>query len=169
MTRDVVVPPRVSAPGTAPVVAARLPGARRGLLPALLLLFFGTGACGLVYQQLWVRLLSLVFGVTIYAVATVLASFFAGLALGSFVDDGRARRRRTHLCRHDGRLAGLRRLAHGRAIRVVVRRVAHPGDAHGRELADRRAFRAGAVGTAGGARQPAVRDQYRRRDRRHAP
>src|SRR5215207_5230542 len=86
MTQDVVVPPRVSAPDTAPVVAARLPGARRGLLPALLLLFFGTGACGLVYQQLWVRLLSLVFGVTVYAVSTVLASFFAGLALGSFVD-----------------------------------------------------------------------------------
>jgi spermidine synthase len=85
MTQDVVVPPRVSAPDKAPVVTARLPGARRGLLPALLLLFFGTGACGLVYQQLWVRLLSLVFGVTIYAVSTVLASFFAGLALGSFV------------------------------------------------------------------------------------
>jgi spermidine synthase len=60
-------------------------GSGRGLLPTLLLLFFGTGACGLVYQQLWVRQLSLVFGVTVYAVSTVLASFFAGLALGSFV------------------------------------------------------------------------------------
>jgi spermidine synthase len=58
---------------------------RRGLFPTLLLLFFATGACGLVYQQLWVRLLSLVFGVTVYAVSTVLASFFAGLALGSYV------------------------------------------------------------------------------------
>jgi spermidine synthase len=85
MAQNVAAPPRVAEADTAPVVAARLPGARRGLLPALLLLFFGTGACGLVYQQLWVRLLSLVFGVTVYAVSTVLASFFAGLALGSFV------------------------------------------------------------------------------------
>jgi spermidine synthase len=85
MAQDVVAQPRVSAPETAPVVTARHPRARRGLLPVLLLLFFGTGACGLVYQQLWVRLLSLVFGVTVYAVSTVLASFFAGLALGSFV------------------------------------------------------------------------------------
>jgi spermidine synthase len=85
MTQDVVVPPRVSEPQQAQVVTARQPRARRGLLPVLLLLFFGTGACGLVYQQLWVRLLSLVFGVTVYAVSTVLASFFAGLALGSFV------------------------------------------------------------------------------------
>ena len=65
-------------------IATHAPDARRGLFPTLLLLFFATGACGLVYQQLWVRLLSLVFGVTVYAVSTVLASFFAGLALGSF-------------------------------------------------------------------------------------
>ena len=49
------------------------------------LLFFASGACGLVYQQLWTRQLSLVFGVTVYAVATVLAVFFGGLALGSFL------------------------------------------------------------------------------------
>ena len=51
----------------------------------LCLLFFASGACGLVYQQLWLRQLSLVFGVTVYAVATVLAAFFGGLALGSFL------------------------------------------------------------------------------------
>jgi spermidine synthase len=49
----------------------------------LLLLFFFSGACGLVYQVLWLRLLSLVFGVTVYAASTVLAAFMAGLALGS--------------------------------------------------------------------------------------
>ncbi len=57
----------------------------RLLLPGLLGLFFLSGASALVYQQLWARLLSLVFGVTVYAVATVLASFFAGLALGSLL------------------------------------------------------------------------------------
>ena len=49
----------------------------------LLLLFFCSGACGLIYQVLWLRLLSLVFGVTVYAASTVLAAFMAGLALGS--------------------------------------------------------------------------------------
>ncbi len=48
-------------------------------------LFFVSGACGLVYQQLWLRELTLVFGVTVHAVATVLAAFFSGLALGSVV------------------------------------------------------------------------------------
>jgi spermidine synthase len=47
-------------------------------------LFFLSGVSGLIYQALWLRLLALVFGVTIYAASTVLASFMAGLALGSF-------------------------------------------------------------------------------------
>ncbi len=49
----------------------------------LLALFFGSGVCGLIYQVLWLRLLSLVFGVTVYAASTVLAAFMTGLALGS--------------------------------------------------------------------------------------
>lgn len=49
----------------------------------LLALFFFSGACGLTYQVLWLRQLSLVFGVTVYAASTVLAAFMAGLALGS--------------------------------------------------------------------------------------
>jgi spermidine synthase len=54
------------------------------LLPALVVLFFVSGACGLIYQVLWLRLLGLVFGVTVYSASTVWASFMAGLALGSF-------------------------------------------------------------------------------------
>src|SRR5919205_228455 len=54
------------------------------LLRLLLLLFFCSGISGLIYQVLWLRILSLVFGVTIFAVSTVLASFMAGLAVGSF-------------------------------------------------------------------------------------
>jgi len=50
-------------------------------LPALLLV--GSGFSALVYQVLWLRLLGLVFGVTIHAASTVLAAFMAGLALGS--------------------------------------------------------------------------------------
>jgi len=46
--------------------------------------FFLSGAGSLVYQVVWTRMLSLVFGVTIYAISVVLASFMGGLALGSF-------------------------------------------------------------------------------------
>lgn len=53
------------------------------LLAALMPLVFLSGASGLVYQVLWVRILSLTFGVTTIAVTTVLAGFMAGLALGS--------------------------------------------------------------------------------------
>jgi spermidine synthase len=53
-------------------------------------LLFLSGAAGLVYQVAWVRLLGLTFGVTVYAVSTVLAAFMGGLALGSFVGGRRA-------------------------------------------------------------------------------
>jgi spermidine synthase len=49
------------------------------------LCFFLSGATGLVYQVVWLRMLGLVFGHTVYAITTVLAAFMAGLALGSFV------------------------------------------------------------------------------------
>ena len=51
----------------------------------LLFFFFLSGFSALVYQVLWMRLLALVFGVTIHAASTVLAAFMAGLALGSAV------------------------------------------------------------------------------------
>ena len=41
--------------------------------------------CALIYQTLWLRLLALVFGVTVYAASTVLASFMSGLAIGSLL------------------------------------------------------------------------------------
>ena len=57
----------------------------RWLLPLLLTLFFGSGACALVYQVMWLRMLALVFGVTVYAASTVLAGFMAGLGAGSWL------------------------------------------------------------------------------------
>ena len=79
---------------TPPRLASR---ARAGtwLLGVLVPLVFVSGASGLVYQVLWVRLLSLTFGVTTGAVTTVLAGFMAGLALGSYVA-GRAADRVRH-------------------------------------------------------------------------
>ena len=55
------------------------------LLPFLAFLFFFSGLSALIYQVLWLRMLGLVFGVTVYAASTVLASFMAGLALGSLI------------------------------------------------------------------------------------
>jgi spermidine synthase len=52
------------------------------LLP-LLILFLLSGSSALVYQVLWMRLLALVFGVTVHAASTVLAAFMLGLAIGS--------------------------------------------------------------------------------------
>lgn len=72
-------------------------GAPRWTLPVLTTLFFGSGACALVYQVMWLRLLALVFGVTVYAASTVLASFMAGLAIGSFVAGRLAARIRSPL------------------------------------------------------------------------
>jgi spermidine synthase len=53
--------------------------------PLVLAIFFFSGAAGLVYEVLWTRQLSLIFGVTTYAVSTVLATFMGGLALGSYL------------------------------------------------------------------------------------
>lgn len=55
------------------------------LLAVLSALFFLSGTSALIYQVLWLRLLGLVFGVTVYAASTVWAVFMAGLAIGSFI------------------------------------------------------------------------------------
>lgn len=49
------------------------------------LCFFLSGIAGLIYESLWARYLSLIFGHTAYANALVLATFMGGLALGSFL------------------------------------------------------------------------------------
>ncbi len=54
-----------------------------------LLCFVASGASGLVYQVVWMRELTLIFGATTLAVSTVLAVFMGGLALGSYLG-GRA-------------------------------------------------------------------------------
>ena len=46
--------------------------------------FFFSGAAGLIYQVVWTRMLSQIFGHTTYAIATVLSAFMAGLAIGSY-------------------------------------------------------------------------------------
>src|SRR5437016_12557136 len=50
----------------------------------VLALCFLSGISGLLYEVAWTRMLHLLFGDTVLAVSTVLASFMAGFALGSF-------------------------------------------------------------------------------------
>ncbi|MEK7865462.1 MAG: spermine synthase, partial [Planctomycetota bacterium] len=54
-----------------------------GRLP--LAFFLLSGACGLVYEVVWTRLFSLSLGAASYSVATVLAAYMGGLALGSWL------------------------------------------------------------------------------------
>jgi spermidine synthase len=62
---------------------AQIPMSHRSLFLVALAFFFGSGACGLLYQIVWTRKLVLLFGTTSYAVSTVLSIFFLGLAIGS--------------------------------------------------------------------------------------
>ena len=80
-------PPTAPAPSGAPrdeiledARAVRRAQALRALVP----LFVLSGATSLVYQSLWVRQLHLVVGTSQLAVATVLAAFMTGLAIGGF-------------------------------------------------------------------------------------
>src|SRR5919206_1469917 len=55
-------------------------------MPAVVLAcFFLSGASGLIFELLWTRLLTLVFGSTTLAVSTVLTAFMGGLGLGSYL------------------------------------------------------------------------------------
>ena len=54
----------------------------------LLLILFGiSGMTALIYEIIWIRPLSLVFGTTTYAVSIIVASFILGLAIGSWLVD----------------------------------------------------------------------------------
>ncbi len=52
---------------------------------ALWLAFFASGMAALVYEIVWTYLLGLVFGVTYLAIATVVAVFMGGMAVGALV------------------------------------------------------------------------------------
>src|SRR6187200_914260 len=59
-------------------------GKRLNSKSILYVIFFLSGATGLVYEVIWVRLTGIVFGNTSHAISTVLGAFMAGLALGSW-------------------------------------------------------------------------------------
>src|SRR5690348_17585822 len=59
---------------------------------AYALLFFLSGATGLVYELLWVRVLYQAFGSTIQSITTVVAAYMGGLGLGAWLLGRRADR-----------------------------------------------------------------------------
>jgi len=79
-------------------------------VPTLLLyvLFLLSGAAGLIYELIWVRELTFVFGGTTYAITTVLVAFMAGLGLGSYLGG-----RLCHRIERPGRVYGTLEIAIG--------------------------------------------------------
>ncbi|MGC4084671.1 MAG: fused MFS/spermidine synthase [Vicinamibacterales bacterium] len=57
----------------------------RRLLPALLLLFVGSGCAALIYEVVWFQLLELVIGSSAVSMAVLLGTFMGGMSLGSLL------------------------------------------------------------------------------------
>jgi spermidine synthase len=55
------------------------------LLPALLLLFVGSGCAALVYEVVWFQLLELVIGSSAVSMGVLLGTFMGGMCLGSLL------------------------------------------------------------------------------------
>ena len=87
--------------------ASRGSESRRRWSSLVYLLFFLSGMTSLIYEVLWGREFGLIFGVTTYAVSTVLAAFFAGLALGSYLAGRIIDRTRLHPLAVYGGMEGL--------------------------------------------------------------
>ncbi|RJP23231.1 MAG: spermidine synthase [Candidatus Abyssobacteria bacterium SURF_5] len=60
-------------------------------------LFFLSGMSALIYEIVWTRRLTLIFGITVYSISTVLVAFMGGLALGSILVGSRIDKRRDPL------------------------------------------------------------------------
>ena len=57
----------------------------RRYLPALLLLFVGSGCAALIYEVVWFQLLQLVIGSSAVSMGVLLGTFMGGMCLGSFL------------------------------------------------------------------------------------
>ena len=62
-----------------------MPPIRRVPAALVLAVFFVSGIAALLYQIVWLKYLGLVFGNTVYAAATLIAIFLAGLGLGGYL------------------------------------------------------------------------------------
>src|SRR5262245_54847377 len=55
------------------------------LLPALLVLFVGSGCAALIYEVVWFQLLELVIGSSAVSMGVLLGTFMGGMCLGSLL------------------------------------------------------------------------------------
>jgi spermidine synthase len=62
-----------------------LPISGKASIVLVSILFFLSGAAGLIYQTVWVRLLELYFGVTLTATTLIVSAYMAGLGFGSLL------------------------------------------------------------------------------------
>ncbi len=60
-------------------------GPPRAYLPAVLLLFVGSGCAALIYEVVWFQLLQLVIGSSSVSLGVLLGTFMGGMCLGSFL------------------------------------------------------------------------------------
>ncbi len=58
---------------------------RQASINCIMLVYFASGACSLIDEVVWVRLLKLTLGNTVYATSIVVSVFMAGLALGALI------------------------------------------------------------------------------------
>lgn len=58
---------------------------RRASVNCIMLVYFASGGCSLIDEVVWVRLLKLTLGNTVYATSIVVSVFMAGLALGALI------------------------------------------------------------------------------------
>jgi spermidine synthase len=65
-------------------VSDGLPESRR-FLPAMLLLFVGSGCAALIYEIVWLQLLQLVIGLTTISLGVLLGAYMGGMCLGSYL------------------------------------------------------------------------------------
>jgi len=58
---------------------------KRAVVNCIMLIYFVSGACSLIDEVIWVRLLKLTLGNTVYATSIVVSVFMGGLALGALI------------------------------------------------------------------------------------
>ena len=66
-------------------ISASINERKEYLVGGFYLLFFVSGAAGLVYQSLWLRMFTLVLGNSLHSASIVFSSFMCGLGLGAFI------------------------------------------------------------------------------------
>ncbi len=71
-------------PNTLSAPSADAPAVRR-LLPVMLLLFVGSGCAALIYEVVWLQMLSLVVGASGVSLGVLLGTFMGGMCLGSLL------------------------------------------------------------------------------------